>query len=80
MQSRVSGNQEKVYQIDCRIADINAQNLVVSGVLFVFLSCFTHRFAVLYHAKNASFVFTDKRGLFILNREVYWTHNNVELF
>ena len=30
MQSRVSGNQEKVYQIDCRIADINAQNLVVA--------------------------------------------------
>lgn len=30
MQSRVSGNHEKVYQIDCRIADINAQNLVVA--------------------------------------------------
>lgn len=30
MQSRVSGSQEQVYQIDCQIADINAQSLVVA--------------------------------------------------
>ena len=30
MQSRVSGHQDKADQIDCRIADINAQNLVVT--------------------------------------------------